>query len=470
MDPSIPDLSLIIPCYNEASHLEASVAQLLEVLDTTRYSYDIVFVDDGSRDHTRDVIARICAQRPQCRCIFHERNQGRGAAVKTGFAATQGRVTGFVDIDLEVHPQYIPRLVNLILQHGYDVATGFRHYLLRQTRTLHRHLFSRSYQWLCRFLLGLGVQDSETGYKFFKRSSAGAVVPACESNGWFWDTEVMSRAVLANLKIGELPVLFLRRMDKPSTVRLIRDSWRSVVELYRLRAKVGLSLHDRSPIYWSVAGYDLMMKLLYGREYRQTYAAVAQLIPAGSSVVDVCAGTCRLYFDHLQARRCEYLALDCNGHFVMAARNRGVKARLFNLLTEELPAADYVVMGSSFCHFYRHETEILAKMLSAARCGVIISEPVRNLSTCSWHIVGGIANRFTNPGVGEFRYRFDLESFRSFAERHGAARFLHQPGQRNAVAVFIKNRADMRVAADWEESELRPDGNRSTSDSSPYGV
>ena len=138
--------------------------------------------------------------------------------------------------------------------------------------------------------------------------------------------------------------------------------------------------------------------------------------------------------------------------------------------TEELPAADYVVMGSSFCHFYRHEGEILAKMLSAARCGVIISEPVRNLSTCAWRVVGGLANRLTNPGVGEFQYRFDLDSFRSFAERHGADRFLHQPGQRNAVAVFVKNRADMRVTADWQGSELGPDGDRPTRDSSPYGV
>jgi hypothetical protein len=84
--------------------------------------------------------------------------------------------------------------------------------------------------------------------------------------------------------------------------------------------------------------------------------------------------------------------------------------------------------------------------------------------------MGGIANRLTNPGVGEFQYRFDLDSFRSFAERHGAIRFLYQPGQRNAVAVFIKNRVDMRAAADWEESEFRPNSNRSTRDSSPYGV
>jgi len=221
---------------------------------------------------------------------------------------------------------------------------------------------------------------------------------------------------------------------------LLRDGWRSLVELYRFRGKVGLALHDRSPIYWSAVGYDLVMKLLYGRRYQETYAEVARLIPPGSTVVDVCAGTCRLYFDHLQTRRCDYQALDCNGHFVMAARNRGVGARLCNVLTDALPPADYVVMCSSFYHFSGRETEVFEKMRRAARCGVVISEPVHNLSSCSVRMLGSIANHLTNPGVGTFQYRFDLERFRAFAEKHGATHLLYQPGWRNAIAMFTTGR------------------------------
>ena len=144
-DARAPEVSLAIPCYREAGHLEASVDALCEVLDATRWSYELVFVDDKSPDETRAVIERICAKRPHCRGVFHEVNRGRGAAFKTGFAASRGAITGFLDIDLEVHARYVPALVQRILHHGVDVATGFRHYLLSQTGGVHREALSLSF-------------------------------------------------------------------------------------------------------------------------------------------------------------------------------------------------------------------------------------------------------------------------------------------------------------------------------------
>ena len=123
-----------------------------------------------------------------------------------------------------MHARYIPGLVNEIERHGADVATGHRHYLLRQTGGLHRAALSWGYRRLCDVLLSLDLEDSETGCKFFKRETTSDVVLGSENDGWFWDTEVMARARLANLRIRELPVLFLRRADKTSTVRLLRDS------------------------------------------------------------------------------------------------------------------------------------------------------------------------------------------------------------------------------------------------------
>jgi glycosyltransferase involved in cell wall biosynthesis len=429
---------VVVPCYNEASHLQSSVATLLGVLESTRYTYDVIFVDDMSQDETREVLRSICARHSQCRYVFHEANKGRGGAFKTGFASSLGRATGFIDIDLEVHALYIPALVSLILDQGYDVATGHRHYLLSQTGAIHRHLMSLAYRGLTRILLGLGVKDSETGFKFFNRATASEVVLRCENDGWFFDTEVMSRAALANLKIYEMPVLFRRRPDKKSTVRLLEDSLSYLSGLYRIRSRLGLSLHDRSPIYWSARGYDAIMRLLYGRQLGETLAEVARLIPEGSSVVDLCAGTSRLYFDHLKSKGCDYQGLDCNGHFVMAARNRGAKARLFDVAGEEIPPADYVVMCNSFYHFHTAASEVVQKMLRAARSGVIISEPVKNLSSHPLRIFAGVANRLTDPGIGDYHYRYDPESFEGFARAHGATEFHYRPGGRNAVAVFNK--------------------------------
>ncbi|MBI3658441.1 MAG: hypothetical protein HY232_18715 [Acidobacteria bacterium] len=323
-------------------------------------------------------------------------------------------------------------------RHGYDIATGYRHYLLSQTRGIIRHIFSHAYRWICKFLLGLGVRDSETGCKFFKRATTTAVVLGCEYDGWFWDTEVMSRAALKNLQVCEMPVLFLRRPDKQSTVHVLSDSWRYLIELHQFRSKVGLGLTGKSPTYWSAFGYDLLMKVLYGGAYKEVEAEVANLIPDGASVVDVCCGSSGIYRNFLKDKRDHYLGLEFNGHFVMAARKRGINVRLFNLLAEEVPPADYVIMCSSFYHFHSQQREILDKLLKAARRGLIISEPVENVSSNSNRFLGRLANLLTNPGIGEYNYRFNLEGFRKFAQDTGATSFLYTPGRRNAIALFKK--------------------------------
>ncbi|MCH8980219.1 MAG: glycosyltransferase [Armatimonadetes bacterium] len=351
------DLSLVIPCYNESIHLIESVARLLHTLDGSRLDYEVVFVDDFSRDNTRTLLDEICAESERCRAIFHEANMGRGGAFKTGYRATDGEVCGFIDIDLEIDALYIPALVSLICDDGYDVATGHRFYLFRQTRALHRHVLSRAYRMIAQFALGFGIRDSETGCKFFKRATATRAVLGSKNNSWFWDTEVMARAAQQGLRIAEMPVLFLRQAGKPSSVRVFRDSWQYLIDLQRFRAENGLSLTQKSPLYWTGKGYDFAMRRLYGVNYTRTFAEVARRIPAGASVVDLCSGTCRIERDFLRTKGCDYIGLDVNADLIMAARRAGVKVRRFDLLSEDVPEADYVIMCSSFYHFRELESE-----------------------------------------------------------------------------------------------------------------
>jgi glycosyltransferase involved in cell wall biosynthesis len=431
------DISLVVPCYNEAPHLRASVAALCEILDATSYEYEIVFVDDVSRDDTRAVIKEICESRRCCRYIFHPQNKGRGGAFKTGFAATTGKVTGFLDIDLEVGAHYVLPLVNLVLHEGVDVATGDRHYLLRQTHALSRTAVSWVYRGVVRATVAPGVRDSETGCKFFKRETTTDLVFASESDGWFWDSEVMARAVLAGLKIKEFPVLFLRRWDKQSTVRLTDDIQDYLLEIHKFRRKVGLSLTEKSPIYWSAAGYELVMRALYGDALPGIYADVARHIPDGASVVDLCCGTGELYRGHLRARGCEYMGLDFNSQFVFSNRRRGVKSRFFDVAHDEIPEADYVTMVSSLYHFRSGADELIERMCKAARKAVVVSEPVKNWSSKP-SLLGKAASWLSNPGVGEYQQRFDAASFRELAERHRASELSYSEGARNAVAVFAR--------------------------------
>jgi SAM-dependent methyltransferase len=227
----------------------------------------------------------------------------------------------------------------------------------------------------------------------------------------------------------------MRRWDKSSTVRLGRDIASYLASLHRFRKKIGLSYLGKSPVYWNGHSFDLIMRALYGKELRATYAAVAARIPDGASVVDLCCGTARLYRDHLEARGCSYLGLDFNSHFVLHDRKRGVHARFFNVLTDPIPAADCVTMLSSLYHFRRAAREVLTRMRAAARKQVIISEPVKNLSG-ERTLVARAAARLSNPGVGEYKERFDLAEFKALAQSLGAVEFAYREGEQNAVAVF----------------------------------
>src|SRR5262249_20135165 len=116
------DLSIVIPCFNEAPHLRGSAETVIGTLGDLRYRYEIIFVDDGSRDETLVVLEGICADWPKCRIIKHGRNRGRGAAFKTGFAEARGRIVGFIDIDLQIAPHYLAPLIREIDSNQASVA------------------------------------------------------------------------------------------------------------------------------------------------------------------------------------------------------------------------------------------------------------------------------------------------------------------------------------------------------------
>jgi hypothetical protein len=234
-----PYLSLVLACYNEAEHLETSFTEVRETLEQTSWPFEVILVDDCSRDRTPEILRSLVAAHPDLdlRLILHERNQGRGATVGDGFRAARGTITGYLDVDLEVHCRYIPALVRAI-EKGADAATVRRIYAF-QLRSLDRYLMSRGYSWLVRHLLGLPYLDTETGYKFFRRDALLPLLDEVEDRGWFWDTELMARANGRGLRVSELPGAYIRRGDKTSTVRGLRDSFRYFAQLVRFRRTFG---------------------------------------------------------------------------------------------------------------------------------------------------------------------------------------------------------------------------------------
>ena len=232
-----PELSVVIACYMEEGHLADSVAQLTATLDELGKSYELIFLEDKSRDRTAEIIRELCAGHPNRRAVYHEQNVGRGGTVTEGFLLARGRVVGFLDIDLEVHCRFLPAVLQAI-DDGADGATAYRHYAVgwRPTAIL-RHILSQGYRWLFRTIFDVPFKDPETGFKFFLRERIVDVARQTRDQGWFWDSEIMILAHQAGLKVVEVPTRFERRADKASTVRICRDVWAYLVAIRGFRRR-----------------------------------------------------------------------------------------------------------------------------------------------------------------------------------------------------------------------------------------
>lgn len=232
------ELSLILPCFNEAEHFTKSVSVIHEVLKKTGLTFEIIFVEDNSKDNTKELIKNFIHSQAssQIHAIYHTANQGRGKSVSDGIKKAQGKYVGFIDIDCEISPKYIPDCVDT-LKKGYDVVCGKRTY---QTsfQGLIRALASKAYAFLVKFILKTSLVDTEAGYKFFNRKKILSILDTVKDTGWFWDTEIMVRAEVARFQISFIPVLFNRRTDKKSTVNLVKDTLDYVVKLMHFRNRL----------------------------------------------------------------------------------------------------------------------------------------------------------------------------------------------------------------------------------------
>jgi hypothetical protein len=218
------DLSLIVACYNEGEHLHKSLPILIDFLNEIKITYELIIIDDCSKDNTREIINQIAKgySSKKMRIVFHNLNVGRGGTVTEGMMIANGKYTGFLDIDLETPPWYIlPALYSL--KNGYDLVCAHRIYK-SNIKTFIREFLSRSYNKLMKFMLGVSFEDSEAGFKFFNTEEIKPVLRQVKNKHWFFDTEIMVRSYYAGLKIKEIPTLFLRKEDKTSTVKIFRDS------------------------------------------------------------------------------------------------------------------------------------------------------------------------------------------------------------------------------------------------------
>ena len=200
--PRFPEarLSVFFPMYNEEANVEGSVMQALEVLPRLVGAYEVIVIDDGSSDGTREIGERLAGEHEHVRVVSHEVNQGYGAAVRTGLESSLLDLVFFTDGDLQFDLKELELLLEKI--DGADVVCGYR---IKRRDPAHRLLNAFLWNRLVRIRLGLKIRDVNCAFKLFRRAMLEKV-GRLETDGAMLSTELMIRLQTAGANIREVGV------------------------------------------------------------------------------------------------------------------------------------------------------------------------------------------------------------------------------------------------------------------------
>ena len=202
-------LSIVIPVYNEA----ATIAAIVDLVRSVEVGLEkeILLVDDCSRDGTLDVLKKMAAENPDLKVLFHEVNKGKGAALRTGFAAATGDIVLIQDADLEYDPKEYPRLLQPILDGHADVVYGSRFLGGGPHRVVYywHYLGNQLLTTLSNMTTNLNLTDMEVCYKVFKREVIQSI--PLKENRFGFEVEITAKIARRKLKIYEVPISYYGR-------------------------------------------------------------------------------------------------------------------------------------------------------------------------------------------------------------------------------------------------------------------
>jgi glycosyltransferase involved in cell wall biosynthesis len=231
MTPIVKTLSVVLPAYNEEPNIEVAVQKALDCLPRMSEEFEVIVVDDGSRDGTAELAhALVVEHYPRVRLLRHVENKGYGAAIRSGFRHARHDLVFYTDSDNQFDIAELEYALPMMADH--DVVVGFRVYRYDSAARL---FISHGYNWLVRVLFRVKVRDVDCAFKIFRREVLDKITIECSD--FFVDTELVAKARKWNFRIAEKGVRHYPRAagettvhagDIPRTLRTIAGMWRRI--------------------------------------------------------------------------------------------------------------------------------------------------------------------------------------------------------------------------------------------------
>ena len=241
-----PQVSIVIPAYNEAKRLGRTLEHVLSCVAERGWDAEVLVVDDGSSDGTVDVVQGWQADHPELFLIENPGNRGKGYSVRNGLLQASGNIVMFTDADLSAPIEEAERLFEAI-EAGADVAIGSR-WLDREKQTKHqplyRRFFGRCYNALTRSVMGLPYKDTQCGFKAFRREAAQSIFRLQTIERWGFDPEILFIAQKLRFHIVEVPVTWGH--DERSRISYLRDGTQMLHEMIEIRSNSLRGRYDRA--------------------------------------------------------------------------------------------------------------------------------------------------------------------------------------------------------------------------------
>lgn len=241
-----PQLSIVIPAYNESARIEDALERVLACVREQNWDAEVLVVDDGSKDDTAAIVQRWMNSHPRLHLIQNPGNKGKGYSVRNGLLQAAGDIVMFTDADLSA-PMEEANLLIAALNEGADVAIGSR-WLDRARQTIHqplyRQFFGRCFNWITRTVMGLPFKDTQCGFKAFRRPAAQVIFRLQTIERWGFDPEILFIARKLKYAIREVPVTWGH--DERSRISYLKDGVKMLEDMARIRVNSLAGRYDKA--------------------------------------------------------------------------------------------------------------------------------------------------------------------------------------------------------------------------------